>query len=247
MAERSMIAVAAAGAITPVGLDLAETAAAIYTHVQLFEDLKVLDSDGEPLSGMKLRFADDLAGPARLTAMAHAVVDEASLRVGSEDRVPLILCCPEAGAFADSPADWPVRLLATVIAEAPIFIDRARSRVIARGRAGTVEALSAALALLKEPTVTYCLVGGVDCLVDPDRVVALVDDERLLTESNKDGFRPGEAGALLLLTNRPDSDAMASWLAAAAGHEEATRGADLPITGAGLQEAVSKALAQAKV
>ena len=242
-----MIAVAAAGAITPVGLDLAETAAAIYTQVQLFEDLNVLDSDGEPLSGMKIRFADDLAGPARLAAMAHAVVDEASLRIGPEERVPLILCCPEAGAFADSPADWPAQLLATVIAEAPIAIDRARSRVIARGRAGTVEALGAALALLKEPTATYCLVGGVDCLVDTDRVVALVDDERLLTASNKDGFRPGEAGALLLLTNRPDSDAMASWLAAAAGHEESTRGADRPITGVGLQEAVSKALAQAKV
>jgi hypothetical protein len=73
-----MIAIAAAGALTPVGLDLTDTMAALYTHVQLVEDLDVLDNDGEPLSGMKIRFAQDIAGPARLAAMAHAVVDEAT-------------------------------------------------------------------------------------------------------------------------------------------------------------------------
>jgi hypothetical protein len=33
-----MIAVQAAGALTPVGLDLSDTMAALYTHVQLVED-----------------------------------------------------------------------------------------------------------------------------------------------------------------------------------------------------------------
>ena len=65
MEERRMIAVAAAGALTPVGLDLSDTMAALYTHVQLVEDLDVLDNDGEPLSGMKIRFAEEIAGPAR--------------------------------------------------------------------------------------------------------------------------------------------------------------------------------------
>jgi 3-oxoacyl-[acyl-carrier-protein] synthase-1 len=129
--------------------------------------------------------------------------------------VPLILCCPEAAAFAESPADWPTQLLANVISEAAFSVDRARSRVVARGRAGMTEALGAALALLKDSSIPYCLVGGVDCFVDTARVAALVDDERLLTQSNKDGFKPGEAGVMLLLTNRPDPDALATWLGAA--------------------------------
>jgi 3-oxoacyl-[acyl-carrier-protein] synthase-1 len=242
-----MIAVQAAGALTPVGLDLSDTMAALYTHVQLVEDLEVLDNDGEPLSGMKIRFAQDIAGPARLLAMAHAVVDEATLTVEPEAKVPLILCCPEAVAFAESPADWPSQLLANVISEAAVSIDRARSRIITRGRAGMIEALGAALALLKDSSIPYCLVGGVDCFVDTDRVVALVDQERLRTQSNNDGFKPGEAGVALLLTNRPDPDALATWMGAAAGSEEANRGTDRPITGAGLQEAMTKALAQAKL
>jgi 3-oxoacyl-[acyl-carrier-protein] synthase-1 len=242
-----MIAVQAAGALTPVGLDLSDTMAALYTHVQLVEDLEALDNDGEPLSGMKIRFAEDIAGPARLLAMAHAVVDEATLTVEPEAKIPLILCCPEAAAFAESPADWPAQLLAQVISEAAFSVDRARSRIIARGRTGMIEALGTALALLKDSSIPYCLVGGVDSFVDADRVAALVDDDRILTGTNKDGFKPGEAGVVLLLTNRPDPDALASWLGAAAGTEEANRGTDRPITGTGLQEAMTKALAQAKL
>ena len=242
-----MIAVQAAGALTPVGLDLSDTMAALYTHVQLVDDLDVLDDDGEPLSGMKIRFAEDIAGPARLTAIANAVVDEATLTIEPDTKVPLILCCPEAAAFAGSAPDWPSQLLAEVIAQAAIPIDRTRSRIISRGRAGMTEALGAALALLKDSSTTFCLVGGVDSFVDADRVAKLVDQGRLLTQSNKDGFKPGEAGVMLLLTNRPDPDALATWLGAAAGNEEATRDADRPITGAGVQEAMAKALALAKL
>jgi 3-oxoacyl-[acyl-carrier-protein] synthase I len=242
-----MIAIAAAGALTPVGIDLTDTMAALYTHVQLVEDLDVLDSDGEPLSGMKIRFAEEIAGPARLAAMAHAVVDEASLTVELDAKVPIVLCCPEAAAFPEAGPDWPTQLLADVVSEAAFTVDRARSRVVARGRAGMTEALGAALALLKDLSIPYCLVGGVDCFVDTARVVALVDDERLLTEGNKDGFKPGEAGVMLLLTNRPDPDALATWLGAATANDEASRGTDRPVTGAGLQEAMAKALAHAKV
>jgi 3-oxoacyl-[acyl-carrier-protein] synthase-1 len=242
-----MIAVASAGALTPVGLDLTDTMAALYTHVQLIEDLDVLDCDGEPLSGMKIRFAQDIAGSARLAAMAHAVVDEATLTIEPSEKVPLILCCPEAAAFAESPADWPTQLLAEVIAQAAIPIDRARSRMIPRGRAGVTEALGAALALLKDPSIPYCLVGGVDSFVGADRVAALVTDRRILTEKNQDGFMPGEAGVMLLLTNRPEPDALATWLSATVGNEDGMRGADRPITGTGLQAAMTTALALAQL
>ena len=242
-----MIAVAAAGAITPVGLGLVDSIASIYTRVQLFEDLGALDTDGEPLSGMKIPFADGMTATERLAAMALSVIDECTARIDAASQpIPLILCCPEAGTVAPDAVDLPARLLAEVTVKAPVPIDRARSRVIARGRAGALEALGAGLALLKEASVPCCLVGGVDSLVDDDRVQALADDRRLLTPTNKDGFIAGEAGAMLLLTHRPGPDALATWLGAAAGNEEATRGSDRPITGAGMQEAMSKALALAK-
>jgi len=233
--------------VTPVGFGLADSMAAIYTRVQLFEDLGVLDADGEPLSGMKIPFEGDLAGPERIAAMAHEVVDECTAAVEADGaKPPLVLCCPEAGAFGSESADFPARLLAEVIAKSVVPIDTARSRVIARGRAGVLEALGAALALLKDGAATRCLVGGVDCLVDDGRAQTLADDERLLTQSNKDGFVAGEAGAMLLLSNRPEPGSLAAWLGAAAGNEEATRVSERPITGAGMQDAMTKALALAK-
>ena len=160
--------------------------------------------------------------------MAHAVVDEATLDRRAGAKVPLILCCPEAAAFAGG---W--RAVARAASgrgdgRGRVHRRRTRSRVVARGRAGMTEALGTALALLKDPSIPYCLVGGVDSFVDADRVVALVDDDRLVTATNKDGFKPGEAGVALLLTNRPDPDALAAWLGAAAGNEEANRGSRSP-------------------
>ena len=237
-----MIAVAAAGAITPVGGGLVDTMSALYTRVQLFEDLDARDDDGEPLSGMKIPFKEDLSGSARLAAMAHAIVDECAAAIEPvQGTVPLLLCCPEATD------DMPARLLDEVIAKAEIPIDRKRSRVLAGGRGSALEALGAALALLKEATVHTCLVGGVDSLIDEERLQALLDGDRLLTTRNQDGFVAGEAGAMLALTNRPGPDALAAWLAAAAGNEQACRGSDLPVTGAGLQEAMTRALALANL
>ncbi len=242
-----MIAVEAAGATSPVGANLTDTLIGLYTRVQLFEDLGVLDEEGEPLSGMKIPFPNGPAGPERLLAMAHAVVDEATLTIEPSAKIPLLLCLPEASAFADASPEWPADLISSVLAQSALPLDPIRSRAIPRGRAGLVEALGAALGLLKEPTIPYCLVGGVDSFVDDGRVNALVGDGRVLTVGNKDGYVPGEAGAMLLLTNRPSPGALARWLGAAAGNEDACRGSDGPITGAGLQEAMAKALSQAKL
>ena len=241
-----MIVVHAASAITPVGLSLVDTMAAVYTKVQLFEALDVLDSDGEPLSGMKVRFEGELAGPERLIAMTNAVVDECTLTLNSGDKVPLILCCPEVGVFGNDDS-FPARLLSTVIAESAIPLDKARSRVIAGGRSGVLEALGAALAMLKDGSVPYCLVGGVDSFVDRRRLEKICTENRLITENNKDGFIASEAGAMLLLSSRPDADAMAVWLGAAGGKEEATRENGRPTSGTGMQESIVKALAQASV
>jgi 3-oxoacyl-[acyl-carrier-protein] synthase-1 len=241
-----VIAIEAAGAITPVGLNLVDAMVGIYTRVQMFEDLHMLDDDGEPLSGMKIRFEDDLAGPERISAMARAILDEATLAIEPGRAIPLILCCPEPAAFGDEAAGWAETLLPRLIAESAVPIDANRSDLVLRGRAGVLEALGAALAMLKDPAIPYCLVGGVDCLVDEVRVQGLLGDQRILTQSNKDGFRPGEAGAMVLLTNRPGPQALATWLGAASADEPACRGSDGPVTGAGLQEAMGKALAQAQ-
>jgi 3-oxoacyl-[acyl-carrier-protein] synthase-1 len=208
-----MIAIQDAGTITPVGLGLTDTIASLYTRVQLFTDLDVLDSDGEPVSGMKIPFPDTLDFSERIITIANAVVDQATLAIEPTQKVPLFLCCPEPSAIGQDPTAFPAQLLNAVIAKAVIPIDPKSSRIIARGRSGLLEALGAALALLKDPSIPYCLVGGIDSFIGADRLQTLLNEDRLLTETVKDGYHPGEAGALL-----PKS----SW--ATAPEERSTRG-----------------------
>jgi hypothetical protein len=94
-------------------------------------------------------------------------------------------------------------------------------------------------AVLHEPLVREADVAAVRAEVDT--IIIEPAEQRLSL------VLAGEAGAMLVLTNRPDKEALATWLSAAAGNEEACRGSDRPITGAGLEEAMSKALALAKV
>jgi 3-oxoacyl-[acyl-carrier-protein] synthase-1 len=244
--ERRMINIVAAGAITPVGVDLTSAMAGLYSRIQLFQDLDVLDGDGEPLSGMKIPFTDDMDGPTRLTEMAHAIVAQCAVVIEPvTEKIPLFLCCPEPDAFPQ--ADWASDMFAKVVAKAAVPIDRQRSRLIAQGRSGALEALGAALKLLQDPSVRYCLVGGVDSLITSERAQSLYDAERLLTDLNKDGFVASESGAMLVLSNRPHPESMANLLSAAGAQEEAVRGSQQPITGRGLQEAMTKALAQAQI
>ena len=84
-----MLVVQAAGTITPVGLSLVDTMAAIYTGVQLFEDLSILDDDGEPLSGMKVRLESDLLDA--LEACVDGRLCQAELR--RRGRSPCRLAC----------------------------------------------------------------------------------------------------------------------------------------------------------
>lgn len=116
-------------AITPVGTNLTDSMIGLFTRVQLFEDMGVLDEEGEPLGGMKIPFADEPAGPERLLAMANAVVDEATLTIEPSARIPLFLCLPKAGAFADAPADWPSGLLRSVLAKGNRIAAHAQSFV----------------------------------------------------------------------------------------------------------------------
>jgi len=247
MAVCHVIAIEAAGALTPVGSNLTDSMIGLYTRVQIFEDLGIPDEEGEPISGMKVRFADDPPVVQRLTAMARAIVDEATLTVEPSVSIPMLLCCPAPKELGDETSEFPARLLGEVVANAAVSIDKKLSRMIPRGRAGVPEALAAALALLNNGSVPCCLVGGVDSFVDDGRLAALAEDGRVLTSTNKDGYVPGESGVMLLLTNRPGPQAMANWLGHASANDEAHRGNGRPITGAGFQQAMSKALAQAKL
>jgi 3-oxoacyl-[acyl-carrier-protein] synthase-1 len=237
-----MLAILAAGAITAVGPTLAQTMRSLQKRTQVFDDLEVKGQDGDPVSGVYARVPKGLRGANRLAAMAAVALEECARSAGRAE-VPLLLCAPD-------PKDLPYRpepVLDEIVLRTSLHIDRRRSRVLARGRAGIGEALDSAAALLSDRRTLACAVGGVDTFIDTTRVKDLLKEGRIIVLDNSDGFVPGEGAAVLLLSSRTDVASLACLASVATAREPANRISGLPATGLGLQQAMTNALGQARL
>ena len=74
------------------------------------------------------------------------------------------------------------------------------SKVIQGGHASTLQAVSIANALLLKREVRYCIVGGVDSLVNKNDLNRLSAANRIYDSENSQGVVPGEAASFILLT-----------------------------------------------
>jgi 3-oxoacyl-[acyl-carrier-protein] synthase-1 len=74
-----------------------------------------------------------------------------------------------------------------------------KSKVIANGRVAGVQTLKEARLLMAHKEVQYCVVAGTDTFLTADTLAFYEAERRILTESNSNGFIPGEAGTAVLL------------------------------------------------
>lgn len=209
MAQQPDILIASAGAITPVGLSLAETAASARARVARLREIDWRDrrfepfivgtvpDDGlpelaPPLAALPLQYRE-----ARMLRLAHAALEEtlASLQ-GKAGPLPLLLGLPEH--HTTLPLDARV-FLQRLALQLPDAIDPGRSVAVPRGRAAGLMALKEATARLARGDGDFVLVGGVDCLVDLYVLGTLDLEGRIRNEVNSDGFSPSEGAAFLLL------------------------------------------------
>jgi len=76
-------------------------------------------------------------------------------------------------------------------------------KVVFAGDAGFSNVLTIANNIFETTDVAYCIVGGVDSMLEPDVIEATLQLGILKTENNAIGFMPGEGAAFLLLTKSP--------------------------------------------
>jgi 3-oxoacyl-[acyl-carrier-protein] synthase I len=123
-----------------------------------------------------------------------------------------------------------------------------QSAAIASGNVSGVIGLAHAREILGRRLARFCVIAGVDSFLQQEVVEAYIDQSRIMTKSNSNGFFPGEAGgAILVGPTSTGRDGELQILGIGFGHEEATIGSDSPLRGGGQIEACRAALAEAGV
>ncbi|MBK7614603.1 MAG: hypothetical protein IPJ08_09055 [Burkholderiales bacterium] len=255
------IVIASAGLVSPIGLSLAETAAAARARVARLHEIDWMDrrfqpfivgtvpDDGlpelaAPLASLPLQYRE-----ARMLRLAHVALEEAlaPLQGKQVGCIPLLLGLPEQ--HTTLPLN-PRAFLEHLNQQWPDALDLKRSVAAARGRAAGLMALREACARLQRGDSDFVLVGGVDCLVDLYVLGTLDLQGRIRNEINSDGFSPAEGAAFLLLARAATAQAhglqpLASVLGAAHGHEAGHVYSDESYLGEGLAAAFAALLAEA--
>lgn len=122
------------------------------------------------------------------------------------------------------------------------------SRVIPNGRVSSATGIQLARHLIESNKVPCCIVAGVDSFVQQDVVEAYMEQRRILTPINSNGFIPGEAGSAILImpfSNRAEGGLQI--LGIGESREKATIESEEPLRGDGLMHAIRDALREVKL
>jgi 3-oxoacyl-[acyl-carrier-protein] synthase-1 len=241
----SHLAVASTGLVTSVGLTGAATCAAIRAAISNHTETDFINGEGDPIMGAQVVLAEPWQGLSKLVQMLWLAVDECLMSAATPAQdVPLLLCVSEPSR--------PGRL-ASVDDELFLELEQkldARfhpewSGLVPHGRVGIVHALLRARDLI-DRGVPAVLIAASDSLLIAPTLSRLDDRTRLLTESNSNGFVPGEAAGAVLVTRCPAGRPHLRCMGLGTAHEAAFIDSDRPLRGDGLTRAIEAALQDAQ-
>jgi 3-oxoacyl-[acyl-carrier-protein] synthase-1 len=239
------LAILGTGLVTSVGLDAPSTCAAIRAKVTNPTDTQFIDSAGRWIMAHQVDLPLGHRGTSKLAVMAAMAITEALGDLPREawGDLPLLLCTAEP-TRPGRVTDLDNQLFAKVQSLLGTRF-HARSALLPQGRVGAALALARARELVVElgkPVV----IAAVDSLLNAACLTHFEKAGRLLTESNSDGFMPGE-GAGALLIGAPDGSPRLCCTGLGFASEKAHIDSGEPLRAEGLTHAVQQAVAEAGV
>lgn len=253
--DNSKIILSGCAALTPVGLTLAQTGASIRAGVMRFSEHAFFECAGvdpewdatEALYASSVSTLDPyLDGPERLLALIgpplRRLFSEAKFKRADITEGAFLLALPQPD---ESLAPWSLEETFLDSLYARVGLPAFKTHMVnASGHAGMFWLVQEARNLLNSGDVSFCIVGGVDSYLLPDRLAYLDAQWRLKSAKAPDGFVPGEAAVLLLLEkasqaaahNRP---ALAEIMACGFAREAQDYASGKNSTGKGLAAAIS--------
>lgn len=151
---------------------------------------------------------------------------------------------------SDEHVQW-MRLVEKVKVSFDLPIDSGRTKVFSLGHCGFAAAVKDAVSDLRNRSVSFALIGGIDSLLEEDTLQWLLNTERLKTEGIAAGLQPGEAGVFLLLERhetaiRHKSKVMGRISGIGEAEDNASLLSSKPATGIGTGEAIARSLNSSK-
>jgi len=254
------IVVVGIGMVTPLGPDLAQSAANIRAGLSAFEESSIMDRAFDPF--VLATFPDDDLPPLdkelekeqrltyresrllRLAQLALAqIMEQAS---GLQDGFPLYVGLPELQTSI--PID-PAAFLKRLGLQCQLRLDPQRCQAATDGRAGGLSAVHRAMVSIKQGTERLVMAGGVDTFKDLYILGTLDMEKRINSPQTMDGFTPGEGAAFLALTTESYArekgySVLGRISGSAIDNEPGHMYSKEPYKGEGLARAVQAALAQ---
>jgi 3-oxoacyl-[acyl-carrier-protein] synthase I len=255
----SVVVVVSVGAVSPIGLSLAETAASARARVARLREIEWRDrrfqpfivgtvpDDGLPKLAPELLKQYLQYREARMLRLAHVALDEVFKPMTSyETPIPLLLALPEH--HTTKPIDSKT-FLTRLVQQTKAPLDLPHSVAVPNGRAAGLMAIQQAMTLLKTNKAEFVLIGGVDSLIDLYVLGTLDMQQRIRNEVTSDGFSPSEGAAVLLLTLANTAAKqrlcpLVNIVGSAIGHEAGHIYAQEPYLGEGLAATFTKLLSQ---
>lgn len=195
----SPITILDTGLVTAVGLTTAASCCAFRSKINNPCETSFIDSSGAWIMAHQVDLDRPCFGLTKLTRMAALAIEEALQDLNKDQwrRLPLLLCVAEA----ERPGrleGLDDQLLKQIQNELGVSF-APESAVVPHGRVGVAVALARARELMAKAKLPHVLIAATDGLLSWPTISHYEREDRLLTESNSNGFMPGEgAGALLV-------------------------------------------------
>jgi len=207
----------ACGVVTPVGLSLEQTAAAVRAGISAYEESSIYNKRFNPMTmalvpedvlpRLEDKVCADVPGlttrQQRVVRLAHLALVDLATKFDKLDGLPLLLAGPET--LPGMPYACHPDMIDHISNQSGISFNREYSALLPHGRADGVHALYYAMAFIEAGIGEYAIVGGVDSYLDLYLLGTLDMEDRILADGIMDGFAPGEGAGFLLITSKPET------------------------------------------
>ena len=247
----SDVVICACGAVTPLGLTAAQSAASVRSGLSAFSETSIMDRSFEPLV-MALVPDEDLPPPddrfvgenaltfrqQRMMRLLKMAVGEVQLQIPKIPGCHVFVGLPEA-APDDTSLQTFRKALSGWLAGYPVA---AQVVLVNGGRAGGQMAVHEAAQSISRGRCAVALVCGADTYLDLALLGQLDMEKRLNRANVADGFTPGEGAACLLLASAAEArrlnlPVLADLVATSVGQEPGHMYSREPYRGDGLSGA----------